>query len=334
MIPLRPTGTARDRKRPAFPDHPEDTCTGRDPRCARAGRHVTWAERATTDPDRITRAWRLAPFGVGIVCGPSGLIVLDLDVPKPDAKPLPEPWRIPGVVDGADMLCVLAERAGQPVPLDTRTVATPSGGLQLYYTAPAGIRLGNTAKHLAPLIDTRAWGGQVVAPPTPRDDGTVYALTLDTPPTPFPPWLLNLLPTAYQQLKPPGPPIASPGTSNTDAGGAARSPQATGRVDRISAYVQKAIDGERARVAAVHTRDNAPERGRNHTLFTAAVALGQLVGGGHLTADRATRELLAAAGPHLDVCADCARDAPRTITSGLNRGLRQPRTLPPKGTAA
>ena len=57
VIPLRPTGTARDRKRPAFPDHTQDTCTGRDPRCARAGRHVTWAERATTDPDRITRAW-------------------------------------------------------------------------------------------------------------------------------------------------------------------------------------------------------------------------------------------------------------------------------------
>ena len=116
--------------------------------------------------------------------------------------------------------------------------------------------------------------------------------------------------------------------------GPARPPQATGRVDRVSAYVRKAINGERARVAAVHTPDNAPERGRNHTLFTSAVALGQLVGGGHLTTDQATRELLAAAGPHLDVCADCARDAPRTITSGLNRGLHQPRTLHPKGTAA
>ena len=157
------------------------------------------------------RAWSAAPFGVGIVCGPSGLIVLDLDVPKPGAKPLPESWRLPGVVDGADMLCVLAERAGQPVPLDTRTVATPSGGLQLYYTAPEGIRLGNTAKHLAPLIDTRAWGGQVVAPPTPRDDGIVYALTLDTPPTAFPTWLLNLLPPLHttrahpQGRRPPAP---------------------------------------------------------------------------------------------------------------------------------
>ncbi|WP_410962017.1 bifunctional DNA primase/polymerase, partial [Salmonella sp. SAL4359] len=41
VFPLRP-----DDKRPAFPNHPADRCdpksrTG-DPRCRRAGRHVTW----------------------------------------------------------------------------------------------------------------------------------------------------------------------------------------------------------------------------------------------------------------------------------------------------
>jgi len=318
VIPLRP-----GEKRPAFPDHSEDGCTRRDPRCARAGRHVTWEERSTRDPDRIRRAWRLAPFGVGIVCGPSDLLVVDLDVPKPDARPLPEPWRLPGVLDGADMLCVLAERAGQPVPLDTYTVTTPSGGVQLYFTAPSGVRLGNTAKHLAPLIDTRGWGGQVVAPPTTRHDGAAYALTDDQPPTALPGWLHDL-------LRPTGParthPTSAPGSP---AGGA-------GRVDRVSAYVRSAVEGERARVAAVHGRDTAPERGRNHTLFTAAVALGQLVATGALTGDQARAELLDAARPHLDVCAGCARDADRTITSGLTRGARQPRPLPvhPSGSAA
>jgi hypothetical protein len=105
-------------------------------------------------------------------------------------------------------------------------------------------------------------------------------------------------------------------------------------VDRITAYVEKAVDGERARVAAVHGPDTQEGQARNRTLFTAAVALGQLIGGGHLSTEHATSVLLDAARPHLDLCADCARDAPRTIASGLARGLRQPRHLHPRGNAA
>lgn len=41
-----------------------------------------WETRATTDPDRITRAWSVAAYNVGIATGPSGLIVIDLDKPK------------------------------------------------------------------------------------------------------------------------------------------------------------------------------------------------------------------------------------------------------------
>ena len=52
VIPLAP-GT----KRPAFPDHTAEHCTGTDPRCRAAGTHLGWEARATTDIDRITRAW-------------------------------------------------------------------------------------------------------------------------------------------------------------------------------------------------------------------------------------------------------------------------------------
>src|SRR5436305_905965 len=57
VFPLRPGD-----KRPAFPDHPAAACTGRDPRCRTAGRHVGWEDRATTDPDRIRRGWQRAPL--------------------------------------------------------------------------------------------------------------------------------------------------------------------------------------------------------------------------------------------------------------------------------
>src|SRR6266568_2553085 len=67
-----------------------------------------WEARATTDPARITRAWQSGPFNIGIATGPSGLVVLDLDRPKPDTDP-PPAWRQPGIRDGGDVLAVVAD---------------------------------------------------------------------------------------------------------------------------------------------------------------------------------------------------------------------------------
>src|SRR5207253_11353884 len=127
VFPLRPGD-----KRPAYPDHPADLCTATDPRCRAAGRHIGWEARATTDPDRIRKAWSRLPYNVGIACGPSGLVVIDLDTPKPNAMQ-PEAWNVEGVTDGTDVLCVLAERAGAAVEWDTWTVRTGRGGTHLYY---------------------------------------------------------------------------------------------------------------------------------------------------------------------------------------------------------
>ena len=66
------------------------------------------------------------------------------------------------------MLAALCERHGQPLPFETFMVRTGRGGLHLYFTAPPGVRLGNTAGELGRglgwLIDTRGHGGYVVAP--------------------------------------------------------------------------------------------------------------------------------------------------------------------------
>jgi hypothetical protein len=162
VIPLR-----RNDKRPAFPNHPADRCTGADPRC-RAG-HAGWEPRATTDPDRIRRAWTQRPYGIGIACGPSRLVVLDLDVPKPGAAGPSTEWARRGINDGADVFAALAEAAGQPYPAQTYAVHTGRGGTHLYYRHPdTGPGLRNTAGTLGWLIDTRSGGGYVVAPPTPR----------------------------------------------------------------------------------------------------------------------------------------------------------------------
>jgi hypothetical protein len=173
VIPLHPRA-----KRPA--GHPERACPGTG-RCA--GGHRTPEQRATTNPDLIHDTWGARPYNVGIATGPAGLLVVDLDPVKPE-----EPK---GAPDGATSFAALCERAGQAVPATYR-VRTARGGEHLYFTAPAGVRLKCSVNRLGPHIDTRAWGGYVVAPGSTTREGT-YEVTHDAPVAPLPPWLAVLL---------------------------------------------------------------------------------------------------------------------------------------------
>ncbi|WP_435090173.1 bifunctional DNA primase/polymerase [Micromonospora aurantiaca (nom. illeg.)] len=280
VFPLRPGD-----KRPAFPDHAADDCTGRDPRC-RAG-HVGWEARATTDPDRIRRAWSARPYGIGLACGPSRLVVVDLDTPKT------------GGAGGRDGLTVLAElAAAHAATIDpTYTVTTGRGGTHLYYRHPdTGPALRNTAGTLGPMVDTRAHGGYVVAPGS-TVAGRPYTVDLDTDPAPLPGWLAALL--APAPLPPQRPVVVDL------------------PADRTGAYVRAAIDRETARVTA------APAGERNRSLYIAAVALGQLTAGGALTAADAQSVLeQAAASAGLGRV-----ETARTIRSGLAAGSRRPRKV-------
>ncbi|MFE2502303.1 bifunctional DNA primase/polymerase [Streptomyces rubiginosohelvolus] len=234
VFPLRP----RD-KRPAL--HGEAACPGTGD-CA-AG-HRKWEQRATTDPDRIRAAWSAGAFNVGLATGPSGLVVVDLDpVKAKDPK---------GTPDGATSLQALCERAGQPVPA-THQTRTASGGHHLYFTAPDGARLGNSAGRLGTHIDTRAHGGYVVAAGSVLRGGA-YEVVDPTEPVPLPEWLYVLL-TPHQ------------------------SPRALMAVTvpvRASRYAAAALRAETAAVAG------AGEGVRNWTLVRAARALGRFIPSGDL----------------------------------------------------
>ncbi len=311
VFPLRPGD-----KRPAFPDHKAEECTGRDPRC-RSG-HQGWEPRATTDPGRIGRAWARTPYNIGIACGPSGLLVIDLDKPKPGQVPPPE-WAGPGITDGADVLAALCGRQGQPLPFETFMVRTGRGGLHLYFTAPPGVRLGNTAgdsgRGLGWLIDTRGHGGYVVAPGSAVDlpNGTGhYQVVYDRPPAPLPDWLAALL-TA---------PATNPPPESRSA-----SPDQVRDLDRFTATaLRRETDLVRAAV----------EGGRNHALNKAAYQLGQLIAAGALPEDLARAELYDAASVHFGVgeppfTADYARSV---INAGIAAGKRKPRPLATRRAAA
>ncbi|AEB47847.1 bifunctional DNA primase/polymerase [Micromonospora maris] len=283
IFPLRPGD-----KRPAFPDHPADRCAGRDRRCRAAGQHVGWEDRATTDPDRIRRAWSTRPYGIGIACGPSGLVVVDLDTPKHPAE-----------ADGRDGLAVLADLADtHGATIDpTYTVTTGRGGTHLYYQHPnTGPALRNTAGTVGPMVDTRAAGGYVVAAGS-IVAGRPYVVALDCDPDPLPAWLAGML--APAPLPPQRPVVVDLPT------------------DRAGAYVRAAVGREVDRVTAA-----APGE-RNRTLYVAAVALGQLVAGGALAADDA-QSVLEQAGVTAGLR---TAEAYRTVRSGLTAGARRPRAV-------
>lgn len=242
-----------DGKRPAL--HGET-------RCVRTGDcsygHIKWEDRATTDPGRIRRAWAARPFNVGVATGPSGLVVVDLDMPKTNGKSVKGSE---GTPCGVTTFTALCERAGQEVPATYRT-RTASGGQHLYFTAPAGVRLTNTAGKLGELIDTRAWGGYVVAAGSTTAVGP-YAVVDPAPVAPLPEWLYGLL-TARQMAR---------------ALTAAPSPH------RASAYATAALKAETANVAG------AAEGVRNFTLLRAARALGRFVATGDLDRGEVTDAL-------------------------------------------
>ena len=290
---------------PVFPLHPFSKVPG----------VKDWERWATTDLDRLDgwcvslprRAW----CNVGIACGPAGLVVADLDAAHGHRPP--PAWAERGARDGAEVFAVLAAGAGAAVPA-TYTVATPSGGRHLYFAAPAGAQLRNTASAVGWRVDTRAAGGYVVAAGSVlRIRGRVacYRVTDTSPVAELPAWLL----AALRPAVPAAPAVGVTGESHSHPGW---------RLDcgRLDAYVGAAVRGEAARVAAAGVGT------RNQTLFRAAANLGGLVGAGLLDPGQVTAALLVAARHHVGVAGFTEHEARRAIGNGLAAGRRHPREVP------
>ncbi|MFI6696685.1 bifunctional DNA primase/polymerase [Streptomyces sp. NPDC050433] len=278
VFPLRP-----DDKRPAL--HGEERCI-RTGDCAEG--HLKWEQRATTDSDRIWYCWGDYPANIGIATGPSGLVVIDLDMPKTNSKSVKGSE---GTPCGVTTFAALCERAGQEVPATYRT-RTASGGQHLYFTAPAGVRLTNTAGKLGPLIDTRAWGGYVVAAGSTTPAGR-YEVTDDAPAAPLPGWLLSLL-----------------------------QPSAPARVERFAPLV---VNGDRAALAAMNREcdnvRNAPEGEGNNTLNRSAFKVGRFIAWGDL-ARHVVEDAFQSAGEERGLTAAECR---ATIRSALDNSIRKAR---------
>lgn len=262
-----------------------------------------WERHATREETAVATHWGAHPaHNVAVACGPSGLVVVDLDTPKDGETPPPE-WARPGITNGADVLAALAEQHtdGDTSWMETFTVTTRRGGTHLYYAAPANAAYRNTAGRLGWLIDTRATGGYVVGPGSfvaDPDGRGPYTVTDPAPVAPLPGWLATLLEPARRR------PVT---------GGQVH--QALANSPGLATYVTRALRGEVDRVLA------AKEGSRNHTLNTAAFAVGTLVGAGMLPKHLAEDQLTEAA---LRIGLEPA-EVEDTVRSGMQAGIRRPR---------
>jgi hypothetical protein len=260
--------------------------------------HQGWEERATVDPDKIRRCWSQGPYNVGVACGPSRLLVVDCDTPKPKTPPVPEPFDLPGVHEGADVLAVLAERYAEPFPWRTYTVTTGRGGLHLYFRQPAGEPLRNTAGKLGWLIDTRGAGGYVVGPGS-VVDGKLYRGSGEVSPDPLPGWIARLL--AAPKQRPQAAPTRPP---NRPAGG----PRQPG------AYAAKVLREELATILA------AKPGTRNDTLNRVAFNLGRHAARGTVPEDLAQDTLDYAVDQLGGDVAKSEATARRSFEDGMQKG--------------
>ncbi|KUN00282.1 DNA primase [Streptomyces yokosukanensis] len=297
-------------------------------RCPAAGRWCHGFRAATLDFARIEQWWGAHPeFGVGVACGPAGLVVVDIDA---HARQLPGRDRLlpgigiadtvdlAGLANGFHTVGVLAALRGAVSPAEDETtlrVRTPSGGLHVWYRALLGHRWqcssgSGGGRALAWQVDVRAHGGYIVAPGTVTEAGRYEAVGTVREPAPLPDWLARELertghlPPAGLPTPRPVPPRARQAVLAA-AGG-------RGAVDRVLG----ALLAEVAACGAV-----AEGAGFTEKLNRAAYTAGGLVAAGLLGADEA-EQVLRDAAERARPGQERRYDA--VIRSGLGAGRARP----------
>ncbi|MCK8438843.1 bifunctional DNA primase/polymerase [Streptomyces sp. D2-8] len=179
--------------------------------CLPAGRWCHSFYAATLNQRRIQQWWDHNPeFGIGVSCGPAGLVVIDIDAheAEPPARnrilpgiPIGDQVDLTGLATGFHTLAVLAALRGQNSPAEDTTtlrVRTPSGGLHVWYRTTGNRQwlssVGSTpGRALAWQVDIRAHGSYIVAPGTTTQHGTYTPIGDTREPAALPLWLAQEL---------------------------------------------------------------------------------------------------------------------------------------------
>ena len=138
-----------------------------------------WHRRCTAGLEALAQHWADGA-NIGVGCRASGIVGVDLDRH--------------GGPDGLATFAEVCARHGQMWP-STLTVATPSGGLHLYFAVPAGLVVPS-AVGIWPGVDTRGpglrLGGYLAGPGSVVGDRR-YEIARDDPIAELPGWLAALI---------------------------------------------------------------------------------------------------------------------------------------------
>ena len=222
--------------------------------CTSAGKHPKnneWQKAPAMSAPDIYATWDVerAP-NLGIATGStSGFWVLDID-PKGG---------------GLESMAALVEAHGA-LPA-TFVTQTGSGGYHYFFSLPDFVVRNDQSGHVAPGVDIRGEGGQIVAPPSRSGKGD-YVVVTDLPVAPAPQWLLDAI---YKPERP-----ATPVVTAEDLPKPEDLDEATWR--RLSAYAQKVIDLELKRLDELHPDVWAQNGSKpwNHTTFEVSCTLLEL----------------------------------------------------------
>lgn len=138
------------------------TCGCIDPACFTRGKHPRISDNlqnASADAAQIRTWWTRWPdANIGLACGPSGLVVIDID-PRKGGD---ETWHDFVAAHGPDLTA-------------TWTSLTGGGGVHYLFRAPVGVTLDEGTDKLGPGVDVKAAGGYVILPPSRHLSGRCYA---------------------------------------------------------------------------------------------------------------------------------------------------------------
>ena len=133
---------------------------------------VAWRNDSSSDPAVVSGMGWDAATGIGVDCGKSGLVVVDID----DLDAIPD----------------LAEELGwDPVTDETLISRTGRGGMHLFYRA-GSTEVKNSASRVVQGIDIRGSGGFVVIPPSQHESGNAYQWLTHHDPAPIPERMVEL----------------------------------------------------------------------------------------------------------------------------------------------
>lgn len=149
----------------------------------------TGVNGATNDLVTARNRWKTTDWNIGIDCGRSGLLVVDLDVDKDD----PTSWATSsGPTPGISWWLEACDQRDFE-PFATYCVVTPRNGMHVYYHLSPDVNVRSRNGVIAPLVDIKSTGGYVLAAGSVVDGKPYeYAETqLDVAPAPS--WLLALV---------------------------------------------------------------------------------------------------------------------------------------------